>query len=242
MVVDVLRVDSRECARADVEHDLVDLDALFSDAVEEGLGEVESGRRGGNAAGLTSVDGLVSLPVARSVGAVDVGRKRKMAEFLEQVEDPEATLELHGSAAVLMDGHHATPLVFVKLNDGVDLKLPSGTDEGAEVLRVGGFGTEIEHLRLASPQGAAKQPRGHDAASIDDQEVALTKEMGEFQKAPVLERTRGSLKGQKARGVAFREGLLGDPVRRQVEVEVAGLQKSFFCGRSDSGRSRPKCL
>lgn len=40
MVVDVVRVDSRECARADVEHDLVDPDALFSDAVEQGLGEV----------------------------------------------------------------------------------------------------------------------------------------------------------------------------------------------------------
>lgn len=165
-----------------------------------------------------------------------------MAEFQEQIEDPDATLEPHGSAPVLMDGHHATPLVFVQLNDGVDLKLPAGTDEGAEVLRVCGFRKEIEHLRLASPQGAAEQPRRYDAASIDDQEVALTKEIGEFQKMPVLERTRGSLKGQKARGVTFREGLLGDPVRRQVEVEVACLQKSFFCGRSDSGRSRPKCL
>lgn len=40
MVVDVLCVDSREGARADVEHDLVDLDAFFSDALEEGLGEM----------------------------------------------------------------------------------------------------------------------------------------------------------------------------------------------------------
>lgn len=165
-----------------------------------------------------------------------------MAEFQEQVENPDATLELHGSAAVLMDGDHAAPLVFVKLNDGVDRKLPAGTDEGAEVLRVGGFGKEIKHLRLASPLGAAKQPRGYDAASIDDQEVALTEEIGEFQEAPVLERARGSLQAQKARGVAFREGFLSNPVWRQVEVEVACLQKSFFCGRSDSGRSRPKCL
>ena len=214
VIVDVLRVDSCECAGPDVEHDFVHLDALFSKAVEQGLGEVQSCRRGGNAAGLTSVDRLVSLSVERLVGAVDVWGKGKMTEFRKQVQNLHAPLEPHRPAPVRMDRDHATAFLFIKLDDGVHLKLPTGTDESAELLGVGGLGKEIENLGLATSACAAEQPGGHNPASIDDEEISLSQKIGKVEEALVPEDAGVSLEGQKPRCVAFRERLLSDPVRR----------------------------
>lgn len=195
VVVDVIRVDARECAGADVEHDLVDGNPLFSDAIEQGLREVEPGRGGGDAAGLSSVDRLVALPVERAVGAVDVGGKGQMAEFRQQIENAGVSFELHGSASVRMDGHHATSLVFIELNDGVHRKSPAGTDERAEVLRVGGLRKEIENLRLATSASATEQPGRHNPASIDDQEVSLKEKVGKVEEVAVTKGAGVSLKG-----------------------------------------------
>ena len=66
-------------------------------------------------------------------------------------------------------------------------------------------------------------------------------EIGEDGEATVSNGARASIEGEEPRGVAVRKRRLGYELRRQVEVEILRLQKSFFCGRSVSGRSRPKC-
>jgi hypothetical protein len=141
-----------------------------------------------------------------------------------------------------MNGDHPTPLVLIELHGRIHLQLPARADERAEVVGVGGLGEEIENFRLAPSACAAKESRGYDPASVDDQEISLSEKIRKVEKLLVPKSAVGSIEGQKPRCVAFREGLLSNPVRRQVEVEIAGLQKSFFCGRSDSERSRPKCL
>ena len=195
MIFDVVRGDPRECAGADVEHDLVDPNTLFSDAVEQGLREVQPRRWGGDAAGLSSVDRLVALPVERTVGAVDVGGKGKMAEFQEQVENAGVSFELHGSASVRMDGDHATPLVFIKLYDGVRRKPPAGADQRAEVIGVGGLRKEIENFGLPASASATEQPGRHNPAAIDDQEISLLEKVGKVVEAAVPEGAGLSLKG-----------------------------------------------
>ena len=117
----------------------------------------------------------------------------------------------------------------------------AGADHGAELLAVGGFGEEVEGLGLASSPGAPEEARRQHTAAVQDQEITGPQVAREVGEGVVGEIPGRAVEDEKPRGIAGVRGKLRDEFLREVVVEVAGLQKSFFCGRSGSGRgSKPK--
>jgi hypothetical protein len=242
MVGDLLGVDPGERPRAHVKEDLADRDPAITKPAEQAFREVQARGRGGDAPGLTGVDGLVAHAIEGRVCSIDVGRKGKSAEAFEQFEDIGLSLESHGAGAIRVDGDNAAALGLAELDHRPRLELAARADEGAEFLGVPGFGKQVQNLGPATALSSTEQARGKDAAAIHHQEVALPKQIGKGGEAVVLDRSAASVQGEEPRGVPVRERFLRDQLRRQVEVEILRLQKSFFWGRSASGRSRPKCL
>lgn len=101
-------------------------------------------------------------------------------------------------------------------------------DEGAKGLGVGGFWKEVEDFGAPATAGLPKQACRQDAASVDDEQVSGLELGRKVGKGTVVDGAALSVKGQKAGGVPIRERLLRDQTRREVEVEVLSLQKSFF--------------
>lgn len=242
MIRDVLRVDAREGARADVEHDFVNVDALLPKPVHHAFGEVEAGRGGGDAARFAGVDGLVPLAIEGRVGAVDVGRKRKVAELVEKLEYLRLALEPHGAGAVWMNGDHDTSLALTETYLGAFLEFSARPDERTEVLRVRGLREKVEDFGSSSACGVPQKACGNDATSIDHEKVTLSKQIRKRGEVVVAEAAGPAIESEEPRCVAVLKGRLCDQARRQVEIEILRSQNSFFCGRSAAGRSSPKCL
>jgi len=209
---------------------------------EERFGEMEACGRRRDTSRLAREDGLVALAIEGRIGSIDVGRKGQPAEPFEKLEDIGLPLESHGAGAIRMDGHDSAVLGLAELHHRPRLELSARADHGAEFLGVQGFREEVQDLGPAPARGSPEQSGGKDPAAVHDQEIALPEQIGEPGEAVMLDRAAASVQGQKARGVPVGERFLRDQLRRQVEIEVLCLQKSFFWGRSGSGRSRPKCL
>jgi hypothetical protein len=242
MVGHVLHVYSRKRARTHVEHDFVNRDSPFPNVLEEVRGEMKARGGSGDAARLAGVDGLVPLAIQRSVRAIDVGGERQVPDLLEKVQDPDVPFEFHGAGAVWMHGNDTALLMLSQGHDRAHLELAAGADQSAKRLIAIRLGEEIEHFGAAAPAGVAEKAGGQNPASIHDHEIALAKEVGQGRETSMLDDAAVPVEGQELRGVPVLERRLRYELRRQVEVEILRLQKSFFCGRSASGRSRPKCL
>ena len=242
VIVDVVGVDARERPRADVKDDFVDEHASGSEGVEQIVREVEAGGRGSDASRLLGVDSLIPLTVERAVGPIDVRGEGKMADPLEDIEDFGFTLETHGSGAIGVDGDDSADGVVVQPYLGTRVELAARTHQRAELVWICGFWEEVEHLGSSSSSRLAEKPSGQDAASVDDQQVAFLQMRRKGGELTVRQRARLAAHDEESRGIPVWERGLRDQVGGQVKVEVLGLQKSFFWGRSPSGRSRPKCL
>jgi hypothetical protein len=140
-----------------------------------------------------------------------------------------------------VDGDNAAGLVVRQCHDSAHGQFAAGADEGAEVVGVAGVREEVENFGAAAAARVPEQTRRKDAAAIDDEQVAFVKVIGEGGEPSVLDGAADAVEEQQPRCVPIGKGLLRDQFGREVEVEVGGLQKSFFCGRSGSGRSSPKC-
>ena len=100
--------------------------------------------------------------------------------------------------------------------------------------------TQEQHLRLAALVSAAHESGGKDAATVHDEQVAGAQQGRQVPEDVMGSGARGSIHHQQAGGVALGGRLLRNSFRRQVVVEVGGLQNSFFCGVVGGG-TRPKC-
>ncbi len=241
VVGDGFSVHTCEGAGSDMQQDFLDGDAALPEPVQEAFGEMETCGRRGDASGFVRIDGLISLAVEGAVRAADVGGQRKMAKALKEIENRRPTFKDHGARSIGMDGRDSTGLVFAKGDDGPDAKLAARPHQRPKLVGTGGLWKEVQNFRVAAAPGVAEEPGGKNATSVDDQQIAVGQEVGQIRKRAVLDRPAGSAKHHEAGRVAARERLLRDELRGKVEVEVAGLQKSFFCERSRSGGLRWKC-
>jgi hypothetical protein len=91
-----------------------------------------------------------------------------------------------------------------------------------------GFGEKVQDLGLTAAPGATEEAGRENAASVHHEEVALLEQIGERGEVTVPDGAATSIEGQQPRGVPVGERFLRDETGRQVEVEVPGLQKSFF--------------
>lgn len=85
VVLDAIGADGLKGAEADVEGDFDGFDAAGADAIENRLGEVETGGRRGDGAARVGVDGLVTIAVGEGIGTRDVRRKWHVSNAIESV-------------------------------------------------------------------------------------------------------------------------------------------------------------
>jgi hypothetical protein len=140
-----------------------------------------------------------------------------------------------------MDGHDPTSDLLAQRDHRARLQFPPRANHGAEVMGIARFGEQVENLRSATAGGVAEQPGRKNAAAVHNQQVARSEQVGESREMRMPEVPGGAVEGQEPRGIPIRQWRLRYEARRQVEIEILRLQKSFFWGRSVSGRFRPKC-
>lgn len=151
------------------------------------------------------------------------------------------SVEGHRAGAVVMDRDDTARMRGVESDDGADAEAAAGLHHGAEERGVGGLRVEIEDFGLAPSTRGAQQAGREDAAAIDDQEIAGVEQCGKAREVPMRDGPGSTVQVQQARRVAVLERGLRNELGGELEVEVQGLQKSFFCGRSEAARSSPKC-
>lgn len=127
-----------------------------------------------------------------------------------------------------MNRDDATQLVLAQSDHGALWELPAGANEGAKFVGVGGLGKQIEDFGATSSLGVPKKAGGQNTAPVHHQQITLSQMIGQREELTVSEISRGSIEEQKPRGVSIRKRDLRYEIWRQFEVEVLGLQKSFF--------------
>ena len=105
-----------------------------------------------------------------------------------------------------------------------------------------GLWKEIEDFGAPASAGGSQQPGWQHPASVQDEEVPLSQFFWNRRKGAMGQRARSAIENKQAGGVPARQRSLRDEGWGEGKIELLGLQNSFFCGRSGSGRSRPKCL
>ncbi len=226
----ILGADRLEGAEADVEGDVLDLDALCFQRVEDLGGEVEAGRGRGGGAGLVGVDGLVAGAILSLVVAVDVRGERHVAYFVEDGLEVRDRGEAQGAFAEVAGGED---LGFEEEFAGggvgeveavAGLDLAAGTDQrGPDVFAwvlvgkllreqdfdaAGGVGRVRLGVRGA---GAGGEEAGRDdTAVVEDEEVAILQIMREFGEHLVAVGAGRAVDGEHAAGAAHCGRRLGD--------------------------------
>jgi hypothetical protein len=78
-----------------------------------------------------------------------------------------------------MDGNHTAAFMLAQRDYGAFLELPAGAHHGAKRVVARGLGKQIKDLGPTAAAGVAKKTGGENAASVDDEEIALAQEVGE---------------------------------------------------------------
>src|SRR5580704_330327 len=244
VVLDAGAADRREGGEADVEAQGCPPDARAAQTVHDGGREMQSRRRGGGGVRIPGrVRRLVALGVAQ-VGA-DVGGQRCDAGVFDR-----------GIRIGSVEGHRASSAVLRRDRDDGGAEVTPDADDRAwrgkacrarEALIVAAcLARQHEQLDVASRAVDAIKPRPPDPRVVDDQEIARTEQLGQVAKLEVLEAALREDVEQPG-CVAFRKGLLGDPLHRERVVEVGGPQrsKSAVCASAapgaPAGTGSPRC-
>jgi hypothetical protein len=106
MVRHAVDLDREERSGADMQGQVRLLDPFSGQLVQEGAGEVEAGRGGGDRAGRIRVDRLVTLAVRlgrRASGPFYVRRERKFAVGVRETQD--VAVEPDATVAFVVLGH-----------------------------------------------------------------------------------------------------------------------------------------
>ena len=90
VVLHLFALDGLEGAGADVERDLITLDALGIEGAEDGVGEMKTGCGGGNGTVNLGIDGLIGALVALLGCAVEIGWYGQFAGKLEDFGEGES--------------------------------------------------------------------------------------------------------------------------------------------------------
>jgi hypothetical protein len=215
-----------------VEGHLGDFDAGGGELVQDLAGEVEAGGGGGDGTGVSRPDGLVALAVLGLVGPLDVWRQRHMAETLQVGLDGLGEAQAVAAGLFLVDDLGGQALV--EMNHGAGTGAPAGLHQSVP-LPLAGFSGQ-QDLDLPSSRTPAEEARRDHPRVVDHQEVPGAEQLREIADAAVAFRSLAVEDKQAAR--AARRGMLGDPVGRQLVVEVAG-QHGAPVIRHSSGAAGP---
>ena len=180
------------------------------------LGEVKAGRRSGHGAGMAGVDRLIAALVGLLRRMRDVGWERNATERLENIEY--GTLELKFEELALTARHHDGLLdaVGLEVEDGARLRGLAGANHGDS----GALARDAlnQGLDAAASGLAAEQAGFDDLGVVGDKQVAFVKKALDVRERAVLDHVLRDV--QKTRCSAVFKGILGDELRRELEIEI----------------------
>jgi hypothetical protein len=99
VILDAFRAHRLERAVADVQRDLRALDASPGEIGQDGVAEMQAGRRRRHRPARAGVDRLVALAILRSIVAMDVRRQRDVANRIDRRGDVAAILRPQANRA-----------------------------------------------------------------------------------------------------------------------------------------------
>jgi len=190
------------------------------------------GRGDGDLAGAISVNGLVTLDVARTlggrVGALDVGRERDVAEAVGDIDDRLAggRGEADERGALGVFGEDGAGEVVAVGKGGADGKFFAGADKAPpDVVAVDGIGAEEEALDHTAGGPIGVEPSREDGGVITKEGIAGAQKVWKIGKRMVSQGAVGAINDKETRGIATRGRRLRDEVRRQVVIEEIGRKR-----------------
>ena len=212
----ILDANGLKGPRADVKRDILDVDPLGRKPAEKILGEVKAGRWSGHGAGIAGIDRLIAALVGLLRRMRDVGRKWNATERLENVEY--GTLELKFEELALTARHHDGLLdaVGLEVEDSARLRGLAGANHGDS----GALARDAlnQGLDVAARGLAAEQAGLDDLGVVGDKQVAFVKKALDVRERAVLDHVLRDV--QKTRCSAVFKGILGDELRRELEIEI----------------------
>ena len=186
VIGDLILHHGAEGAEADVQGHFSDADALGADGIHQLRGEVQTGRRGGGAAKLLGVDGLILALVFELLG--DIGRQRHFAKFVQLfIKGLGVIIECNKLVAILQRFvHHSGQGAVTKTDLGAGLHPLAGLCQALPLIS----------LDLPQKQQLTHSTGGlfdtHDAGGqhlgvIDHQQVTRLKILRQIAENPVLD-------------------------------------------------------
>ena len=240
VVLELLCLDRAKRARADVERELVDLDAATPERVQDAGSEMKPGGRRGDRPRRPRVDGLVALAVLRGRRREpsDVGRERWQAVCLHQLV--ERTVQpLDDARTVGVDADDAQSrrrrLTDHELHaDAATAPRPHQRPPAAAVDRL-----DEQQLDRAPAGVPRHDPRRDHARVVDDEAVPWPQQVWKLGEPMVLEASATAIDHEEPRRVARRDGRLRDQLRRQVVVELGQVHDAASVPRALTPRPSP---
>jgi hypothetical protein len=249
-VSEILGADRLKGSKTYVEGDGFDLDAALTELIKNFGSEVKTGGRSGGRSGFVRVHRLIAFAVFRAVVAMDIRRQRHVADLFEDGLKIGRRREAEGALAELSGGKNLggeqrlgfVRSVEVKVLAGLDLA--AGTDESRPVIsskRLGqqdfdasaGEGRAL--LRAQAGTGSVEAGRD-DAAVVEDEEVAGTKDLGKIAEEIVAVFSRLPVEEEHAAGASNRRRRLGDQFFGEIEMEIGYTHRFYFsCARMGDG-------
>jgi hypothetical protein len=198
--------------------------------------------RCGDAAGLLGVYRLISLAIARLRSSADIRRQWRFSDSRQpggNVAFVAFEADLSARVRTLRTRGKRDREPLPESNSVAGTQPTCRTNE--RFPQWAADGTQQKDLGLAPTPALADKARRKDATAVENEEVARPQEEGQIAKGAVVDGAGKPVEAKKAGRIAFGRGLLGNPLRRQVEIEIFDLQKSLFCAAVVGGGTRPKC-
>ena len=255
MILDSIHANGPESPQADVEGDLGGFDATLTDTVENFWSEVKASGGSCDRSILLGINGLVAIKIAGRIGARDIGRKRDVADAVENRKEaifavvfvifPGKRLKADAAFAELGAGKHLG-LQFIVLTEKkpfTNADFAAGADQTFPIVGVGGKLAREQDLD-AAPQkvtcrgivranrlrtsafAAAIESSGKDTGVVEDDEIAGTQPIGKIVEEAIGILATGSLKMKHAGAIAGGERLLGDEFFGEMKIEVGDQHRA----------------
>ncbi len=229
--LDIVLPERLEGARAHVQRHERAAHAARLELGEHGGIEVQARRGRGDGARLTRIDGLIAFPIRLLGRAVDVGRKRHLAERLEEFEHIGRELQAE-QVAVAVDQARAA-------SSGQKHRGPRL--ERFARARVNQRRARREHpleqqLDPAAAFLRAANPRRHDAGVVEHQEVVRAQQPRKIAEIEVAPQPARAVERQHPAAAARLGGPLRNQLGGKLEVKILALHPIHTTKRGNRSR------
>ena len=221
VLVGIFDLDRLERPGSDVQQDFGSCHAARGEPVEKLRGEVQPRSWGGDRSRFASEHRLISLGVARRVGALDVGRKRHMPEPLDGVVDRNVAYEPDDPRSPLCNLKNLNRKARRDVDASTRFEFAAGRYHRLVLAWTDGL--EQQNLGGRARGSAPKQSRTKDPRPVDDEDVPRLDELDELDdvgKRAVGNGACRQIDDHEPTRVAPLERFLRDLIRGKLKVVV----------------------